>query len=89
MRNKKNIQLRDINIGVFTGKPLHDRYLIISSKSGEKYWAISNSLDFIRFSQGDLTSETQGIVRQPIVFTPIKNIDKDLLNFVNTEKNGK
>ena len=89
MQYKKNIQLRDINHGVFKGKPLHDRYLIISSTSGIKYWAISNSLDFIRFTQEELYPGTQGRLIQPIVFTPIKTIDKELLNFVNNEKHGK
>lgn len=89
MQYKKNIQLRNINIGIFKGKPLHDRYLIISSTSGTKYWVISNSLDFIRFAQEELYPGTQGRLIQPIVFTPIKTIDKELLNFVNNEKHGK
>lgn len=84
MRHKKNIKMRDLK-GLFSNRPSHDRYLIV----GNKYWSITNSIDFIRFSERDITKDTQGTVNQNVTFTPISILDKELLNFVNTEKNGK
>lgn len=84
MRHKKIIKMRDLK-GIFSNRPSHDRYLIV----GNKYWSITNSIDFIRFSERDITKDTQGTVNQNVTFTPISILDKELLNFVNTEKNGK
>ena len=84
MRHKKIIKMRDLK-GIFANRPSHDRYLIV----GNKYWSITNSIDFIRFSERDITKDTQGTVNQNVTFTPISILDKELLNFVNTEKNGR
>ncbi len=83
-QHKKNIKMRDLK-GIFSNRPSHDRYLIV----GDKYWSITNSIGFIRFSERDITKDTQGMVNQNVTFTPISILDKELLNFVNTEKNGK
>lgn len=82
---RKNIKIRDLRQGIFSKFPAHDRYLIV----GNKYWSISNSIDFIHFSERDITKDTQGTVNQNVTFTPISILDKELLNFVNREKNGK
>ena len=88
LRERTDLQMRDLNFGIFSTKPLHNRYLIIATTTGLKSWDIGNSLDFIRFSDPNVNFDTQGRIIQPITFTPIPMIDKDLLNFVNTEKNG-
>ena len=82
---RKDIRMRDLNHGIFSKHPSHDRYLIV----GDKYWSITNSIDFIRFSERDITKDTQGTVNQNVTFTPISILDNELLNFVNSEKNGK
>ena len=84
-KHQNKIRVRDLNHGIFSKHPSHDRYLIV----GDKYWSITNSIDFIRFSERDITKDTQGKVNQNVTFTPISILDKELLNFVNSEKNGK
>ena len=88
LRERPDLRMRDLNSGIFSQKPLHNRYLIIATTSSLKFWDIGNSLDFIRFSDRNVACDTQGRIIQPITFTPISMIDKELLNFVNTEKNG-
>lgn len=89
MHKRKDIRLQDLKSGIFNRSPLHDRYLIVESASGIKFWNISNSLDFIRFNDSEIGPDTKGKIIQPVTFTPITNLDKELLNFVNKERNGK
>ena len=87
---RKDLRIRDMKNGIFAQKPPHDRYLIVASPNGTKFWVISNSLDFIRFNENDVTPDTQGKIEivQSVTFTPITILDKELLNFVNKEKYG-
>lgn len=87
--NRKDLRLRDLKSGIFARGPLHNRYLIVVSPNSTKFWDIGNSLDFIRFQANDVTPNTQGKIVQPVTFTPIPVLDKELLNFINKEKNGK
>ena len=85
---RKDLKIRDLKSGIFAQKPPHDRYLVVSSPNGTKIWVISNSLDFIRFNENDVTPDTHGKIVQYVTFTPITILDKELLNFVNKEKYG-
>lgn len=86
--NRKDLRIRDLKSGIFARAPLHNRYLIVVSPNGTKFWDIGNSLDFIRFQENDVTPDTQGKIIQPVTFALIPTLDKELLNFVNKEKNG-
>lgn len=88
---RKDLRLIDLKSGIFAQKTAHDRYLVVVSPNGTKIWVTTNSLDFIRFQENEVTPDTQGKVVQPVTFTPlsISVLDKELLNFVNKEKNGK
>lgn len=85
---RKDLIIRDMKSGIFAQKPPHDRYLIVAQPNGTKIWVISNSLDFIRFNEDDVTPDTQGKIVQSVTFTPITILDKELLNFVNKDKYG-
>lgn len=87
---RKDLRLRDLKSGIFAQKPAHDRYLIIVSPKGTKIWVVTNSLDFIRFQENNVTPNTQSKVVESVTFTPlpISVLDKELLNFVNKEKYG-
>ena len=87
--NRKDLRIRDLKSGIFARAPLHNRYLIVVSPNGTKFWDIGNLLDFIRFQENDVTPDTQGKIIQPVTFALIPTLDKELLNFVNKEKNGK
>lgn len=89
-KNAKEVLLRDCKT-IFKGKSPHDRYLITSNQTGLNIWNISNSIDYISFSDRNINETTVGTILQSVVFTPISKemLDKDLLNFINNEtKNG-
>jgi hypothetical protein len=89
-KNVKEITLKDCKV-IFKGRSPHDRYLIATNKNGMSIWNISNSIDYISFSDRIINENTVGTIRQSVVFTPISKemLDKDLLNFINSEiKNG-
>lgn len=88
---RKGLKIRDLKSGIFAQKPAHDRYLVVVSPNGTKIWVVTNSLDFIRFQENNVTPNTQGKVVESVTFTPLpfSVLDKELLNFVNKEKNGK
>lgn len=55
-------------------------------------WNISNSIDYITFSDRNIDVNTFGTIRQSVVFTPVSKelLNKELLNFLENEmKNGK
>ncbi len=85
-----DLRIRDLKTGIFAQKPAHDRYLIVASPKRIKIWVMTNSLDFIRFKENDVTPNTKGKIVQSATFTPLSDstMDKELLNFVNNEKNG-
>ncbi|HOJ66649.1 MAG TPA: hypothetical protein PLZ54_06695 [Paludibacteraceae bacterium] len=90
-KNVKEIKLRDSKT-IFKGRSPHDRYLITSNQNEMSIWNISNSIDYISFSDYNINESIVGTIRQSVVFTPISKemLDKDLLNFINNEvKNGK
>lgn len=78
------IALQDSKKGIFTGRPLHDRYLIVKDNRNTKFWCISNSLDFLKFQENEILSDTLGTVVNSVTFTPLqeKDMDKELLKFV-------
>ena len=92
-RNFKDIRMRDLNQGIFSGQKAHDRYLIVVSNGKTKVWVITSSLmDKIIFSKNkDIDANTSGKVKDNVTITPIdeKNLDKDLSKFVKGAKNGK
>ena len=81
---QSEIALQDSRKGIFTGRPLHDRYLIVKDNRNTKFWCISNSLDFLKFQEGEILSDTVGTVVNSVTFTPLqeKDMDKELLKFV-------
>jgi hypothetical protein len=85
-KNVSEIKLRDSTV-IFSSKTPHDRYLIIADKGEITIWNISNSIDYISFSERNIDKDTTGTIRQSVVFTPISKemLDKDLLNFINNE----
>jgi hypothetical protein len=85
-KNVKEITLRDCKT-IFKGRPPHDRYLIAHNQNGLSIWNISNSIDYISFSDRNINETTVGTIRQSVVFTPISKemLDKDLLNLINNE----
>mgnify|MGYP007115137319 FL=1 len=82
----KEITLTDCKT-IFKGRSPHDRYLIASNPNGISIWNISNSIDYIIFSDRNINETTVGTIRQSVVFTPISKemLDKDLLNFIKNE----
>lgn len=89
-KNVKEITLRDSKT-IFKGRTPHDRYLITAKKDEITIWNISNSIDYISFSDRNIDDNTVGTITQSVVFTPIsiEMLDKDLLNFIyNETKNG-
>jgi len=90
-KQKPEIKLKDCKT-VFKYLFPHDRYLIIGNKDEIQIWNISNSSDYITFSDGNIDVDTLGTIRQSVVFTPVSKelLDKELLNFLENEmKNGK
>lgn len=85
-KNVKEITLTDCKT-IFKGRSPHDRYLIASNQNGMSIWNISNSIDYISFSDRNINETTVGTIRQSVVFTPISKemLDKDLLNFIKHE----
>jgi len=85
-KNVKEITLKDCKT-IFKGRSPHDRYLIASNPNGMSIWNISNSIDYIIFSDRNINETTVGTIRQSVVFTPISKemLDKDLLNFIKNE----
>jgi hypothetical protein len=68
-------------------KPQHDRCLILSNGGQLEVWSISNSLDFIRFSNG-ITADAKGTIEQSVDFKNFntgKKLHPELLQFVNAE----
>jgi hypothetical protein len=88
-QNMKEITLKDLKT-IFKGYPSHDRYLITSNQNEISIWNISNSIDYISFSDKIINENTVGTIRQSVVFTPISKemLDKDLLNFINSVTNN-
>lgn len=90
-KQKPEINLKDCKT-VFKYRFPHDRYLIIGNKDEIQIWNISNSIDYITFSDRNIDVDTFGTIRQSVVFTPVNKelLDKELLNFLENEmKNGK
>jgi hypothetical protein len=90
-KHKSEIKIKDCK-AIFKNRPAHDRYLIIGNKDEIQIWNISNSIDYITFSDRNIDMNTTGTIRQSVVFTPVSRelLDKELLNFLENEmKNGK
>lgn len=90
-KQRLELKLKDSNT-LFKNRPAHDRYLIIGTKDEIQIWNISNSIDYITFSDRNIGVDTVGNIRQSVVFTPVSKelLDKELLNFLENEiKNGK
>jgi hypothetical protein len=90
-KQRQEIKLKDYKT-IFKIRPAHDRYLIISNKDEIQIWNISNSIDYITFSDRNIDENTFGTIRQSVVFTPVSKelLNKELLNFLENEiKNGK
>ena len=90
-KHRPEIKLKDCKT-IIKNRPAHDRYLIISNKDEIQIWNISNSIDYITFSDRNIGVDTFGTIRQSVVFTPVSKelLDKELLNFLENEmKNGK
>lgn len=85
-KNVKEITLRDSKT-IFKGRTPHDRYLIAANNEGITIWNVTNSIDYISFSDRNINENTVGTIRQSVVFTPISKemLDKDLLKFINNE----
>jgi hypothetical protein len=76
---------------IFKGRPSHDRYLITLNKEEMIIWCITNSIDYISFSDDNINENTIGTIQQSVVFSLISKevLNKDLLNFINKQdKNG-
>lgn len=89
-KNVPEIKLKD-HKSIFKGMPPHDRYLIVSNTNEITIWNVSNSIDYISFSDKNIDKNTIGTIKQSVVFTPISTamITKDFLNFIKNEtKNG-
>ncbi|MEZ4776103.1 MAG: hypothetical protein R3D00_23220 [Bacteroidia bacterium] len=90
-KNYPEIKLRDCK-SIFKSRLPHDRYIVLGSNDEIQIWNVSNSIDYITFSDSIIDKNTQGTIRQSVVFTPVSKemLDKDLLNFIENEvKNGK
>jgi hypothetical protein len=90
-KQRPEIKLKDCKT-IFKNRPPHDRYLIIGNMDEIKIWNISNSIDYIIFSDRNIDVNTIGTIRQSVVFTPVSKelLNKELLNFLENEmKNGK
>ena len=90
-KHKPELNLKDCKT-IFKNRPAHDRYLIIGNKDEIQIWNISNSIDYITFSDRNIDMNTIGTIRQSVVFTPVSKelLDKELLNYLESEiKNGK
>ncbi len=89
-KEKPEIKLKNLKT-IFKDYPAHDRYLIIGNKDEIQVWNISNSIDFIKFSNENIDVNTFGTIHQSVVFTPVSKelLNKELLNFLENEiKNG-
>ncbi|MDR1903710.1 MAG: hypothetical protein LBQ88_15695 [Treponema sp.] len=72
-------------------RPQHDRYLIIAIKGELRIWHISNSIDYIRFAENDISADTKGEIAQSVMFNKVKQdmLHTALRNFIQQEvKNG-
>lgn len=90
-KQKSELKLKDYK-SIFKNRPAHDRYLIIGNKEETQIWNISNSIDYITFSDINIDMDTFGHICQSVVFTPVSKemLDKELLTFLENEiKNGK
>jgi hypothetical protein len=90
-KHKSEIKIKDSN-SIFKNRSAHDRYLIIGNKDEIQIWNISNSIDYITFSDRNIDMNTIGIIRQSVVFTSVSKelLDKELINYLEYEiKNGK
>ncbi len=90
-KNVPEIKMKDCKM-VFKSRLPHDRYIIAANKEEIQIWNISNSIDYIVFSEGNIDKDTTGTIRQSVVFTPVSKemLDKDLLSFIDNEiRNGK
>lgn len=90
-KQKPELKLKDCKT-IFKNRSAHDRYLIIGSKDEIQIWNISNSIDYITFSDRNIGVDTFGNIRQSVVITPVSKemLDNELLNFLENEiKNGK
>ncbi len=90
-KRKPEIKLKDFKT-IFKNRPAHDRYLVIGNMDEIQIWNISNSIDYITFSDRNIDANTFGTIRQSVVFTPVSKelLNEELLNFLENEmKNGK
>lgn len=90
-KNAPEIKLKDCKT-IFKSRFPHDRYIIAANREEIQIWNISNSIDYIIFTEKSIDKNTTGTIRQSVVFTPVSRemLDKDLLNFLENElKNGK
>jgi len=90
-KNAPEIKLKDCKT-IFKSRFPHDRYIIAADREDIQIWNISNSIDYIIFTEKSIDKNTTGTIRQSVVFTPVSRemLDKDLLNFLENElKNGK
>jgi hypothetical protein len=86
-KNHPEIKLRNCKT-IFKSRFPHDRYIILGNNEEIQIWNVSNSIDYITFSDKNIDRNTQGTIRQSVVFTPVSRgmLDKDLLNFIENEK---
>jgi hypothetical protein len=90
-KNHPEIKLKDCET-IFKSRFPHDRYIVFGNNEEIQIWNISNSIDYITFLDKNIDKNTQGTIRQSVVFTPVSKelLDKDLLNFIENEiRNGK
>ena len=67
-------------------------YIVFGNNEEIQIWNISNSIDYITFLDKNIDKNTQGTIRQSVVFTPVSKelLEKDLLNFIENDlRNGK
>jgi hypothetical protein len=87
---KHNSQITQKNLkDIFKNtKPQHDRYLILSHDSQLEVWDITNSMDFIKFNNNDITADTKGIIEQSVVFNNVgpEMLHKELRQFIEDTK---
>jgi hypothetical protein len=88
-KNAPEIELTNLKT-IIKGRLPHDRYLITVHKGEINVWNVSNSIDYIRFSEQNINKNTTGIINQSVVFTPVSKemLNTDLLNFIKNKSNG-
>ncbi|GHU75087.1 hypothetical protein FACS189461_0660 [Spirochaetia bacterium] len=84
----QSINQIDIKTIFSSQKPQHDRYLILALPKELEIWNISNSIDYIRFNNFNISSGTDGILQQSVIFHKASNktiLHKPLLNYIEQE----